>query len=52
MIGSLGGILIMSMSAPAQENEKKADGYMLGILLAGLGACCMSFIYVSTNRMK
>ena len=52
MVGSLIGIILMSLSAPASKIEESSGAYLLGLLMAIAGTFCMSFIYVSTSRMK
>ena len=52
MVGSLLGIILMSTSAPDSKNEESSSSYILGLVMAIAGTFCMSFIYVSTSRMK
>jgi drug/metabolite transporter (DMT)-like permease len=52
MVGSIGGIVIMSVSAPASENDESSSAYILGLAMATTATVCMSFIYVSTSRLR
>ena len=52
MVGSLFGITLMSLSAPASKIDDSSSEYILGVFMAIAGTFCMSFIYVSTSRMK
>ena len=51
MCGSYLGIIVMSFRS-SSESTPVREGLTVGVIFGILGALCMSFIYVSTSKLK
>lgn len=51
MCGSYLGIMVMSLQS-SNESSPIREGLTVGVIFGVLGALCMSFIYVSTSKLK
>jgi len=51
MCGSYLGIMVMSLRS-SNDDTPVREGLTVGVIFGVLGALCMSFIYVSTSKLK